>query len=207
MRRRDIYIKRFKGSSAFSISKVTLLMGIVCLCFSSCNRNDVEPTSVNQAVVAQSNEEESLFMEETARNNAFQLAVANLARARSQDQQILLHAKRIVDDYRQIQNDLDRIAFERNLVLPNTLSEDDQLVYDSLIEAEDWEFDMLFLTISTDITKESRTNFESFIQNESGESTTSGELNTFAEGYLPFLADLEREGSQLSGVFTAAIIQ
>ncbi|MDX5436752.1 MAG: DUF4142 domain-containing protein [Pontibacter sp.] len=169
--------------------KNNLVYGLLlCLFLVGCDSDDsveqAKELSVQQFEAAgiENMENDALFAAEAASANLLLVQMSEAAINRGVSPEVKSFAQRAENTHMQLNNELQELASQTNLVLPNTLGKHDRKIYDDLLEKEGIAFDVEFIRVMRNQHRELLKRYEDI--SEHGKSM---EVKQFASRQLPLL--------------------
>lgn len=152
-----------KMKNTLSMSKVIFLTLLVLISV-SCNESSAQEQEMaeeqNARLVTSPQKEESTFFVAIAENELADLEAAKLAAKKCTNAEVKKFASRLVVDHIKSSLQLKELAYERNIALPTSLTDDEKGKYNKLSANSASNFDKQFLNEMIDDYKKSIKNIE-----------------------------------------------
>ncbi|GAB3194367.1 hypothetical protein GCM10027293_02480 [Pontibacter aydingkolensis] len=127
-------------------------------------------------------ENDALFAAEAASANMLLVQLSDAAINRGVSPEVKNFAQRAENTHRQMNNELEDVAWQTNIVLPQTLGNADQKTFDELMEKEGISFDVEFIRTMLDQHEDLLKRYDDIAENG-----TSMEVKQYASRQLPVL--------------------
>ncbi|MFD2513837.1 DUF4142 domain-containing protein [Pontibacter locisalis] len=145
-----------------------------------------------EAVGIENMENDALFAAEAASANMLLVQLSEAAINRGVSPEVKNFAQRSENTHRQMNNELQEVASQTNIVLPQTLGKADQETYNDLMEKEGISFDVEFIRIMREQHKDLLRRYDDMAENGN-----SMEIKQFASRQLPLLRQHEEATERL----------
>ncbi|MBC5994944.1 DUF4142 domain-containing protein [Pontibacter cellulosilyticus] len=172
---------------------------LLCLLFIvGCNSDDsieqAKEQSMQQfeAAGVENMENDALFAAEAVSANMLLVQLSDAAVNKGVSPEVKNFAQRAESTHRQMNNELEDVARQTDIVLPQTLGNADQKIYDELMEKEGIAFDVAFIRTMREQHKELLRRYDDIAENG-----TTMELKQFASRQLPLLRQHEEATERL----------
>lgn len=177
---------------------LTLSLVLSVLFILGCNSDDsieqAKEQSMQQfeAAGVENMENDALFAAEAASANLLLVQLSDAAVNRGVSPEVKNFAQRAESTHRQMNNELEDVARQANIVLPQTLGNADQEIYDELMEKKGIAFDVAFIRTMREQHKDLLRRYDDIAENG-----TSMALKQFASKQLPLLRQHEEATERL----------
>lgn len=175
--------KKIMKTLVFSMATVLLLA-----CNSGDNRDSVETAEAANEQKADSTatgkpaDEDQEFLVNAASGGLMEVQVGQLAAQNASDPAVKDFAQRMVNDHRQVNEELKALAAQKNITIPSTPGEDHQKHINDLTEKKGRDFDKEYMDLMVDDHKEDVNKFE-----KAAEDCKDPDIKAFAAKHAPHL--------------------
>ncbi|WP_347157431.1 DUF4142 domain-containing protein [Pontibacter chitinilyticus] len=186
--------------------KKTILIGLIAASMlTGCNSDDsirqAKEQSVQQfeAAGVTNMENDALFAAEAASANLLQIQLGQVALEKAVSPEVKQLAEKLANDHRQMQDDLETLASQTKLVLPDKLGTAHQKVYDEITGKDGIAFDLAYIRAMEDQHEDLVQRYE-----DMGENGVSMEVKQYASKQLPLLRLHLQKATDLENVVNDA---
>jgi len=164
----------------------TFLMATLCIgflsmqsCSNSGNKEDAkkEADSTNKEIKAIDNDD-SRFMTEAASGGMMEVKAGQIAVQRGASKDVTAFGQQMIDDHSKANAELKDLATRKNVVLPDSMSNDDMKNIDKLNKASDKDFDKTYINMMVDDHKKDVAAFQKVVDNPKDADVKSWAANT-----------------------------
>jgi putative membrane protein len=182
------------------IARFTVSAALILLALGSvgCSSNDSieqaaeQSTQQFEAAGVQGMQNDALFMAEAASANMLQVQLGELALERAVSPEVKGLAEQMTAGHRQVVEDLQNIAAQRNFVLPTTLGTAHQEVYDQVSAESGIGFDLAYIKRIREEQSKLLNRYE-----DMAEEAQTMEVKQFASKQLPLLREHLQQAEEL----------
>lgn len=166
---------------------------VMCSCANESNDSVAKADSINKAERQaadsmvrndQPDEASSKFLVRAANSGMTEVMISKVAVDRSTRQPVKDIARMLVADHQMVNDQVKSLAQQRNITLPDSISQDSKKMHDDVIAKRGTEFDKKYVNQMIDSHQESINSFESILND-----TNDAAVKTFAQNTLPKLRE------------------
>ncbi|MCR6721073.1 MAG: DUF4142 domain-containing protein [Chitinophagaceae bacterium] len=166
---------------------------VLCSCGNEGNDSVAKADSINKAErraadslerADRPDEASSRFLVRAANSGMTEVMLSNVARDRSTRQPIKDIAQMLVADHQMVNGQVKTLAQQRNIALPDSISEDSKKTYDDVVAKRGTDFDKKYVNQMISNHEESINLFEGVLND-----TNDAGVKTFAQNTLPKLRE------------------
>jgi putative membrane protein len=188
----------------------SLVFSVCALCVAGCGRDASTDSGASGAdTVAETNNDRSAkeakldpkdveFMKEAARGGIAEVKMGELGRSNGESQAIKEFSKRLYDDHTKANQELEKLAIRKGVILPDGVSEQHKTMLQHLSSVKGAEFDSAFQQHAVEDHKKDVEKFKM-----AAAKAKDPEVRSFAEKTLPALQRHLEMAQNLSGATTS----